>query len=858
MSSFLTRLFSRSEPKEDTDHQSDFMVRFHRFKRFLGSYFEAYSALMDFEERLSSPYPISMPFLRSSTAKITVSTMQCIMQLNSLSKDRYQKLNNNLNELMQSVQSILQGGLTPIEGPLVVNIKDLSEEHRHLVSPSLFSLAALHEKCPEFTQDGVIITAAAWWEYFNNQEMHDELDRIMIISQDEPGSFSAASSRIQEYVKSSFPPPEKLKEAIKEALDPLKDTLEKPGHSLLVRTIPVKPEHGAIVIPAMLIHTPCTYEDVINALVTNFTRVYQARAILYRLKLGVRDRAMPFCWCLSVVPVAHSRGSAHMPLNEDSNELQLYIRRNYMEEIYSDGYQDEVSLAEQNEQKISDGCLKALKKLREATGLRFEFFWAANEEGKLVGLSAGPLPEANVESINAAREISSPHDNEAFVHRMEGGTCTYPGMVHGTANPVTNLEDALFFPVGSVLLVEKSLTRWSFLLDFAKGAVAGDGTSQGLFARTARRYGRPTILNIPQCVDAFSTDEAVCIAASPDNPCIMGCEANDCPAPIDTPPALPCLGCYPGNHNIPTGLSWLPDSDIGQMAKELAPLILAPHLPDNDEPGFTIDNCKSFMDIFTYSYDRAVREMFNYSTTRKTADAPAKQLVCNVPKQFWIINLADGYTEDIKGPTVNLEEIACKPMHFFWNGFVSKPWDGPPQIDARGLMSVFFEATVNPNLDPAIQTKQQIDRNIVMLAERFLSLRCRFGFHFLALDCLVSERPRESFLIFQFKGGAANLARRVRRVQFIGELLDEFNFTTDIVNDTLTARMEQGEEEEFLSMLRVMGYLFMHTRQLDMITGDETALAERKESMLEDMRILAEGGEIPTEEDEKNTEDKSS
>ena len=118
-------------------------------------------------------------------------------------------------------------------------------------------------------------------------------------------------------------------------------------------------------------------------------------------------------------------------------------------------------------------------------------------------------------------------------------------------------------------------------------------------------------------------------------------------------------------------------------------------------------------------------------------------------------------------------------------------------------------------------------------------MRCRFGFHFLSMDCLLGERTRERFIVFQFKGGAANLARRIRRVHFVAELLAQFNFATEIAGDTLTARLEQGSEEEFLSALRVLGYIVMHTRQLDMIMGDEQALATRRLQMLEDMLALA-------------------
>ena len=275
------------------------------------------------------------------------------------------------------------------------------------------------------------------------------------------------------------------------------------------------------------------------------------------------------------------------------------------------------------------------------------------------------------------------------------------------------------------------------------------------------------------------------------------------------------------------------------MTRELAPKVVALTLPDSDAADFRAENCKTFHDFLVYCHVHAVREMFRSGTSTKTAQAPAKQLVCDVPKQFWMINLDDGFYGEIKGPAVRLEEVASLPMRSLWEGFTDKPWDGPPQLDAKGFLSVLFEATANPNLDPASQSTQYTEKNLFLIAKRFCSMRCRFGFHFLSMDCLLGERTRERFIVFQFKGGAANLARRIRRVHFVAELLAQFNFATEIVGDTLTARLEQGSEQDFLSALRVLGYIVMHTRQLDMIMGDEQALAIRRLQMLEDMLALA-------------------
>ena len=836
----VTSLFQHKPEKPAAE--MNFASRFHRFKLFLGAYIEAYSEMMSFEERLANPRPFGMPFLRTCTAKLTVAVMQCMMQLNALSGGRYGNLGTSFASLRKEVQTILGQGLTPIKGPFVLAYTELDDSHTGLVSPSLLSLAPLIRRFPDQAPHGFVLTSAAWWTYFDNKALHEELDRIMVISQDEPGSYSAAAARIREEVN-ALPLPPDMEAAVSQALREIQDELSTPGKILLVRTLAVKAEHGALVMPEQVLKTPCSEKSVFDCLRTSFARMYQPRAILYRLKLGIRDRTMPFCWALSLLPENHARGSAHRILGNGEG-VHVHLRRTPdtaphpaaperdSTAMYSGG-----SLGAHLSHPLEKACVAALDSLYFEKGVSHEFFWALDDAGACIMLGASALPEPEPLSIEAARTAASPK-TPGFCHRIEGGLCTFPGIVYGQPFPVRNTEDALFFPIGSILLVPQAVPRWSYLLDFARGAVAGDGTGNGLFARTARRYGRPAILSLPDAVSAYSPDEEICLAASPESAVVMALSGAGHPVDAPCPPAEEGQGAYPLEHNRHSGLLWMPESEIGRMAKDLAPHLLSVTLPDNDPENSTSEACASFHDFLLFSYDRAVREMLDYNTTRKSAEAPAKQLVCEVPKQFWVIDLADGFTERVTGPVVRLEQIASIPMRAFWQGFMAKPWDGPPQIDTKGLISVFFEATVNPELVPGVQSTRFVEKNIFMIAKHFCSVRCRFGFHFLSLDCLLSERTRERFIVFQFKGGAANISRRIRRVHFVAELLGHFGLTTEVVADTLTARLEQGEKATFIAALRVIGYLMMHTRQLDMIMGDEEALAAHRDLMLADMREL--------------------
>jgi pyruvate,water dikinase len=191
--------------------------------------------------------------------------------------------------------------------------------------------------------------------------------------------------------------------------------------------------------------------------------------------------------------------------------------------------------------------------------------------------------------------------------------------------------------------------------------------------------------------------------------------------------------------------------------------------------------------------------------------------------QWWLLDLEDGFSHDVTGKYVRLEDITCRPMHALWHGMVAVPWEGPPAMTRGGFASVLFEATANPALATPFR-KPYAQRNYFMISRNFMNLQSRFGFHFAAVEALVSERDLENYLSFSFKGGAADMSRRSARVRLVASILEEQGFAVTIVEDNVTARVAGLPETEMEARLRAVGYLLMHTRQLDMAMADPAAV----------------------------------
>ncbi|MCJ7773276.1 MAG: PEP-utilizing enzyme, partial [Desulfobacterales bacterium] len=387
---------------------------------------------------------------------------------------------------------------------------------------------------------------------------------------------------------------------------------------------------------------------------------------------------------------------------------------------------DKKDLASIDDKRILD-LAELSAKIEEYYAMPQDIEWAVAEDGSIYILQCRPLKQMETLKTDLPEPEFKAINDDVIVR---GGITANPGAASGKVYLVDKGIDMLRFPQGAVLVTRQALPIWASLLNRSADVITDPGGFAGHLASVAREFGVPALFGVPDAMDRLNQGELVTVDA-------------------DT------LTIYKGKIEsllVKSGPKkyLMQGSPVYETLKQVSGLITPLNLLDPDSPYFSPANCKTFHDITRFIHEKAVYEMFNFGKDHDFSEKSSKQLFYKVPMQWWILNLDDGFKNEVDGRYVKLENIASIPMLAFWKGFIAVPWEGPPAIDGKGFMSVVFQSTANRNLVSGLRSTYAA-RNYFMISKNYCSLSSRLGYHFSILEALVSERSMENYFSFQFK-----------------------------------------------------------------------------------------------------------
>jgi pyruvate, water dikinase len=845
---FLKRILSRGRSEQLSaetveELRAAFAARYHSFKLLITANNKALEIMSDMEKALQGNQPFGLSFVRAGCTAVSVNVFRMIKHLDELAPEKYALLSDRFKLIQTHIRELLDRKIGTEEGPLVVPLRTVDCDMADQVGSKMANLGELHTKLGLPVPPGFVISAHAYRQFVLHGDLPSEIRRrIQTADLDRMDDLYQLSSDIQRLMIDA-PVPEEVEKAIIEAYrDVERET--RPGIAVSVRSSALGEDAiGRSFAGQFRSELNVSEDSLIHAFKTVAASKYGLPALTYRLNRGIPDEDVAMCvGCMAMIdasaggvmyssnplnirdrsiiinsvwglPKAVVDGSIDpdvFVVSKDSpmRVLEKHIKVKETEYVcFPDEGVCRMDLTNEKSalQSVSDE--KALElaamavKLEDYYGSPQDIEWALTEEGTIYLLQCRPLKQFDFQPMvslcDGTRSVDAPV-------AAGGGVTASSGVACGPVFIVKSNVDKLQFPHGSVLVTAQSLPGWAPLLSHSAAVVTEVGGVAGHLANVAREFGVPALFGITDATRCLKNGDVVTVDA--DGLTIyQGCVES-------------LLQESKPRTNLMAG------SPVYKMLENVAAHIIPLNLIDPDSIQFHPKNCETLHDITRFVHEKSVHEMFNFGKEHHFSERASKQLFHKVAMQWWIINLDDGFSHDVDGKFVQLEEIVSIPMLALWEGAVAVPWEGPPAVDGRGFMSILVQATSNPALDPTMESAYAA-RNYFMISKNFCSLASRFGFHFSTVEALISERDSENYASFTFKGGAADHTRRVRRAGFVAEFLESYGFRVDIKDDGVFARVEGREQEFMKSRLRMLGYLIMHTRQLDMVmaSGGEIA-----------------------------------
>ena len=853
----LRRRREELSPARIEELRTAFKDRYHSFKVLLAANNKALEIMAEMEEALRGARPFGMSFIRADCTAVSVNVFRIVKNLDQLAPGKYEELFDRFKEIQGRINEVLSRRRLPKGERLVLPFEAIDVTMADQVGSKMANLGEVMTRLDLAVPPGFVITSLAYQRFFEHNELQTEIDRILQASEvDQLDQLFSLSADIQQLIIRATVPPD-LEEAIKGGYRQL-EAKAGAGVKVSMRSSALGEDlAGTSFAGQYRSQLNVSPEDLIEAYKEIVASKYSLQAIAYRLNRGILDEDVAMCvGCMVMINAAsggvtYSRNPLH--LRDDSitinsvwglpksvvdgsvaadlfvvsrdPSLPIMRREIQTKDQKFACYPDEgvcrleVTGTKSKDPSLSDEQVRRLAeialRLEDYYGSPQDIEWAIDDHGSAFLLQCRPLkqPEGG---DGGAREVLPDLPRELLV--LHGGTTASSGVACGPAYILRRHGDALNFPRGAVLVTAQALPRWAALLNRAAAVVTEQGSAAGHLANVAREFGVPAIFGLPAATSTLQNDQLVTIDADG-------------------------LAVYQGRVEALLRASerakknLMEGSPVHEILKEVSQHIVPLHLLDPDAAEFKPKNCRTFHDITRFCHEQSVKEMFSFGKEHHFSERASKQLFHRVPMLWWIINLDDGFKEDVPGKFVQLDNIVSIPMLALWEGINAIPWEGPPPVDTKGFMSILLEASTNPALDASMPS-EYVNRNYFMISKNFCSLTSRFGFHFCTVEALVGERPGENYISFSFKGGAADYQRRLRRAVFVSSILEEFGFRAEIKEDGVFARIEGFDEGVMKEKLKLLGYMLMHTRQLDMIMSNDAAYQHHRNKIINDIHSI--------------------
>jgi len=838
------------ERKSAEELQEDFRRRYRKFRALLTANNAILEIMAEMATMLEGSRSYGMAFVRGRSTAVMVNGYKMVRNLLEMADGRYVELEDAFEGVRRRLDQVLAGAPPPAVGPWILSLAEINRHLADQVGSKMANLGEVANGAGLPVPPGFAVTATAAHHFITVAGLQSEIDRrLQTVDIENFASLYEKSAEIQQLIASA-PLPDDLAATLLAHYDQLEHNTRS-GLTVAMRSSALG-EDGADSSFAGQYRTELSVDRdyLCQAYKEVVASKYSSRALVYRLLKGHRDKDIVMAvGCLAMVEssvggVMYSRaggdhlsdlvgisaavGGARLVVDGTVQPERLEVQRAAPQRVMLR------EPAGQRERELSAGvsevpCLddeqaaelaRMALRLEEHFGEPQDIEWAMDQAGNLSVLQSRPLgrvlQEGTAASLSPDRALTS-----SSSPLLRGTVTASPGVACGLVFVLQSGADLLRFQDGSVLVAAHPLPEWASLLGRAVAVLAETGSEAGHLATVARELGIPALFGIKGLKGLVSDGQLVTVDAG--NHAVYDGRRDD------------VLSSARPRPNLMQG------SRVQAALREILAQLTPLNLVDPQSPYFRPEECRTLHDITRFCHEKAVGEMFSFGERHNFDARSAKRLVGEVPLEWWVIDLADGFRQgfDQARPTVGIDDIVSLPMLALWQGMSAVPWQGPPPVSARGFGAILFRSTMVPGFDPAVRSAMS-GRNYFLVSAGFCNLSVRLGYHFAMVEAYLGDLLTESYVSFTFKGGAADERRRDARARLLAEVLEQFGFRVQVQGDELTARVEKQPRGFLRQRLMALGYLVLHARQIDMVMGNDETLARYRDKFTRDITAIME------------------
>ncbi|MDR3629183.1 MAG: PEP/pyruvate-binding domain-containing protein [Desulfocapsaceae bacterium] len=792
------------------------------------------------EVKLYNSQLISLPYLKGMIGNLSKRIANIIESVIQLSGGEYVALRDTYGRLDRDIRYVLTGRTEPIYTPIIIPLEAVGKELADKVGNKMANLGEMRNRCGQTIPVGFAATACAYTHFIEYNDLSAKIDEVLSeLGPDDNFQLLEAENTIKNLFLQAKIPPE-IEQVILHEAEKLEKERGRPlfwavrssaiGEDLAESSFAGQFSTVLNVPTDRLLHT---YKEVAAS-------KYNAQVIVYQRMKNIHDGdvTMSVGFMEMIDPVCSGVAYSLNPVRPDNQEMvinavwgigellvdgsvsaDMYVlkRDSGFPLVHEETAEKAICLTGRQggglqqvvmpEGKSNSRCLNKdqLERLADMA-MRIEghlqgpqdIEWCFDHQDTLYMLQARPLRIC---------EKAEPANPAVPVEAVIVASQTQPissGVGWGKVFKATSIHDLTSLPQGAILVLKHSSPRFIGALRKTAAVIIENGNWTDHMASVVREFRVPCLVRVAGIFDSLQNGQDITVDAD---------EGIIYAGIVSTLQSRTMTSFQDKSVSISM-------TESHRLIKNIAEYIFPLHLTDPRRDDFSPEACRSWHDILRFCHETALNEMFLLK--EKSGFRSARNIFrvkTNLPITLYVFDILGNVIQGNHRDGITAEDIQSRPFQRLWEGMTAPEvnWRGPDRrMETKDLVSAMLRAPMSAAAQP-VDTK-----SYAVAAPWYLNMSLSMGYHYIVLDCYLSDDAFNNYISLSFKGGAAEARKRSLRVAFVAEILKHMDFNVTTSNDFLKARLKAESAEELGKKLNTIGHMLGVTRLLDLAMEDES------------------------------------